>query len=408
MPVVVLIGMLDAQGLEYAWLRDRLRSLGAEVVLVDTGVLDVPGVPPDIPRDEVLRAAGVEPESVHDRAAALAAMARGAAAVAGRLLREGRLHGILAIGGNGNSAISTAAMRALPLGVPKLLVSSVATGAPVPEADLTIMYSVVDIAGLNRISSRVLANAADAIAGMAAGHAAGRPVPGGGGPTVGTTLAGVTAEGVHAARELLSILGYEVLVFRATGAGGRSFESMATGGQLTAALDATLLDLSTELLGGAPGRHDGGPARLEGAVRGGVPQVVSLGGLDMARFGAAVPERLDGRRVHVRDPSVTLVRTTRGESAELGRRVAGRLRDAAAPTALYLPLRGLSSLSAPGGPFHDPSADAALFDAVRDGLTGSHVEIHEMDTDVNDPVFGRAMADHLHTMLTGFPVSAAS
>jgi uncharacterized protein (UPF0261 family) len=128
----------------------------------------------------------------------------------------------------------------------------------------------------------------------------------------------------------------------------------------------------------------------------------------MARFGGTVPEHLDGRRVHVRNPSVTMVRTTRGESAELGRRVAARLRDAAAPTALYLPLRGLSSLSAPGGPFHDPSADAALFDAVRDGLTGSHVEIHAMDTDVNDPVFGRAMADHLHTMLTGFALRAAA
>jgi uncharacterized protein (UPF0261 family) len=180
---------------------------------------------------------------------------------------------------------------------------------------------------------------------------------------------------------------------------------VATGGPLTAALDVTLLDLPSELLGGRPRP---GPARLEGAARAGVPQVVSLGGLDMARFGGTVPERLDGRRAHVHGRAVTLVRTTPAESAELGLQVAARLRDAAAPTALYVPLRGLSSLSVPGGPFYDPAADDALFDALRDGLSGSQVEIRTMDAGINDPAFGRAMADHLHATLTGFPVRAAA
>jgi uncharacterized protein (UPF0261 family) len=343
-------------------------------------------------------------------------LGRGAAATAGRLFRAGRLHGVLAIGGGGNATVAAEAMRALPVGVPKLMISSMASGDVSPYiggADLTLMYSVVDIAGINRISSRVLANAADAIAGMAAGYAAGRPPATADGPLVGATLAGVTGPGVSAARELLSILGYEVLVFRATGAGGRPYEEMAAGGLLTAALDATLLELSTDLLAGPAGTSAKGapaavPRRLEAAVRGCVPQVVSPGGLDMARFRGIAPDHLAGRRVHTRHPSVTLVRTTAAESAELGRRVAAALRDAAAPTAVHLPLRGLSTLGAPGGPFHDPAADAALFGALRDGLSGSHVEIHEMDTDLNDPAFGRAMADHLHTLLTGFPVRAAA
>ncbi|XVQ12142.1 Tm-1-like ATP-binding domain-containing protein [Spirillospora sp. CA-255316] len=438
MPVVVLIGMLDVQGLEYAWIRDRLKSLGAEVVLVDTGLLDEPGVVPDVPREEVVRAGGPAPHGPGPdgpgRDAALAAMARGAAATAERLFRAGRLHGVLAIGGGGNATVAAAAMRALPVGVPKLMISSMASGDVSPYiggADLTLMYSVVDIAGINRISSRVLANAADAIAGMAAGYAAGRPPATADGPLVGATLAGVTGPGVSAARELLSILGYEVLVFRATGAGGRPYETMAAGGLLTAALDATLLELSTDLLAGeaggsatqsaaaaagsaepAAGSAGSAPGtavrRLEAAVRGCVPQVVSPGGLDMARFRGITPDHLAGRLVHTRHPSVTLVRTTPAESAELGRRIAAALRDAAAPTAVHLPLRGLSTLGAPGGPFHDPVADAALFGALRDGLSGSHVEIHEMDTDFNDPAYGRAMADHLHTLLTGFPVRAAA
>nr|BFE33360.1 Tm-1-like ATP-binding domain-containing protein [Actinomadura rugatobispora] len=409
--------MLDVQGLEYAWLRDRLGSLGAEVVLVDTGVLDEPGVVPDVPREDVLQAGGTDPATLSATAAdlpggpgrdtALASMARGAAATAGELFRAGRLHGVLAIGGGGNATVAAEAMRALPVGVPKLMISSMASGDVSPYiggADLTLMYSVVDIAGLNRISSRVLANAADAIAGMAAGYAAGRPPATADGPLVGATLAGVTGPGVSAARELLGILGYEVLVFRATGAGGRPYEAMAAGGLLTAALDATLVELSTGLLAGtAPEAR-----RLEAAVRHGVPQVVSPGGLDMARFRGIPPDHLAGRRVHTRHPSVTLVRTTPAESAELGRRVAAALRDATAPTAVHLPLRGLSTLGAPGGPFHDPAADAALFGALRDGLSGSRVEIHEMDTDLNDPAFGRAMADHLHTLLTGFPVRAAA
>ncbi|WP_285694564.1 Tm-1-like ATP-binding domain-containing protein [Actinomadura sp. NBRC 104412] len=385
MPVVVLIGMLDVQGLEYAWLRDRLVSLGTEVVLVDTGILDVPRVPPDIPREEVAGAFGAPLARGTGRDAAIGAMAGGAAEVASRLLRSGRLDGVLAVGGHGNSAIATAAMRALPDGVPKLFVHD--PGDAPPDATGLVLMDGMD----------PFPTAAAAMARMVTGH----PAEGGDGPIIGVTAADVTSEGAQASRELLGILGYEVLLFQGA---GRAYEALTAGGMLTAALDATPADLAAELLAGDPY-----PGRLAGAVRGGVPQVVSLGGLDLARFGGAVPARLDGRRLRVHSPRpATLVRTTPAEAAELGRRVAARLRDAVAPTAVYVPLRGLSSLSAPGGPFHDPAADTALFDAVRDGLSGTRVEIHELDTGINDPVFGRAMADHLHATLSGFPVRAAS
>ncbi|MFI0447696.1 Tm-1-like ATP-binding domain-containing protein [Actinomadura sp. 6N118] len=411
MPFVVLIGTLDTKGLEYEWLRERLNGLGMEVVLVDTGVLDPPWVQPDVSRDEVARAAGTSLAALRaqgDRGVAVTAMARGAAAVVARLHREGRVHGVLSVGGSGNSAISTNAMRALPVGVPKLMVSSMTSGdvsTYIGGTDLTMMYSVVDIAGINRISVRVLANAADAIAGMATGFAAGTPAPPGGRAVIGATMAGVTTPGVNAARELLSVLGYEVLVFHTTGPGGRSLEAMTAGGMLTAVLDPTLLELSNALVGGV---GVAGPDRLETAGRLGIPQVVSLGALDMVKFGPEVPERFRHRHVHAHNPSVTLIRTNADECAELGRTVAAKLRPAVGPTALFIPLRGLSTLGSPGGPYHDPALDAVLFDAVRDGLAGSPVEIVEMDTDINDPAFGRAMADHLHLMLTPAMRAAAS
>lgn len=377
-------------------------------MLVDTGILACPPMTPDVAREDVARAAGVDLawlRSQGDRGVAVAAMARGAAEIVGRLHREGGLHGILSVGGSGNSVISTTAMRALPVGVPKLMVSSMASGDVSPYiggTDLTMMYSVVDIAGMNRISIRVLANAADAIAGMAAGYAAGTLLPADR-PLIGATMAGVTTPGVDAARQLLDVLGYEVLVFHTTGSGGRSVEAMAASGLLSGILDPTLLELSNELVGGV---GTAGPDRLETAGRLGLPQVVSLGALDMAKFGPEVPYRLRHRHVHVHNPSVTVVRTNAGECAELGRRVAAKLRKATGPTALYIPLRGLSTLGAPGGPYHDPSLDAVLFNSVRNGLAGSAVEIVEMDTHFNDPVFGRAMADHLHTLLV--PARAAS
>ncbi|WP_455359104.1 Tm-1-like ATP-binding domain-containing protein [Streptomyces sp. SYSU K21746] len=410
MAIVALVGTLDTKGVEYGWLRERLLSAGVEVVVVDAGVIGEPRIPADIPRAEVARAAGADLTRLRadgDRGAAVTVMARGAAETVLRLHAEHRLHGVLAIGGSGGTSIATRAMRALPLGVPKLMVSSMAAGdvsAYVGSADITLMYSVVDIAGINSVSAPVLANAADAIAGMAKGFAAAsralRPadLAAGGRPLVAASMAGVTTPGVDAARERLTELGYEVLVFHASGAGGRTLESLAGQGLFAGVLDLTLCELADELVGGI---LSAGPDRLGAAGRRGVPQVVSLGALDMVKFGPpdTLPERFRDRDVRVHNPSITVIRTTAEECAELGRGIAAKLREATGPTAVHVPLRGLSTLGAPGGPYHDPVPDHALFTALREGLRGSAADVVDFDTHLNDPAFGRAAAERLHRMI---------
>ncbi|MEV7829810.1 Tm-1-like ATP-binding domain-containing protein [Streptomyces subrutilus] len=420
---VVLVGTLDTKGEEYGWLRERLLRAGVEVLTVDTGIMGDPHVPADVPRDAVARAAGTELSALRaaaDRGAAVTAMARGAEATLLRLHSEGRLHGVLAIGGSGGTSIATRAMRALPLGVPKLMVSSMASGDVaryVGSSDITMMYSVVDIAGINAVSAPVLANAVEAVAGMARAFALAAPDrrrPGrvradrlgaGTRPMIAASTAGVTTAGVDAARERLTELGYEVLVFHSSGAGGRTLESLAGQGTFAGVLDLTLSEIADDLCGGI---LTAGPDRLSAAGRAGVPQVVSLGALDMVKFGPpqTLPERARYRRVRAHNPSITVIRTTEAECAELGRRVAAKLRAATGPTAVCVPLRGLSTLGAPGGPYHDPRADRALFTALRDGLRGSAARLYDYDTHINDPAFGRAAADRLHAMIGALSAAA--
>ncbi|MDP9867626.1 MULTISPECIES: Tm-1-like ATP-binding domain-containing protein [Streptosporangium] len=401
MPTICLVGTLDTKGQEYAWLRERLRGLGCEVVLVDAGVGRAQ-VTADIGNDRVARAAGAEAGALRaagDRGAAVAAMGEGAAAILAELYGEGRLDGVLAVGGSGGSSIAARAVRDLPIGLPKVIVSTMASGDVAPYVgakDVTLMYSVVDIAGVNRLSRRVLGNAAAAVAGMASAE-----VPAGGDdrPLVAASMFGVTTPAVDAARERLEELGYEVLVFHATGSGGRALEGLAASGLLAGVLDLTTTELADDLVGGV---LSAGPERLTAAGAAGVPQVVAPGALDMVNFGPrdTVPERFEGRTLYVHNPTVTLMRTTAEEMGELGRRVAGKLRGATGPVTLFLPRGGVSALDAPGGAFHDPKADEACFEALTDGLRGTAVETEELDLHVNDPGFGRAAADRLHQMIT--------
>jgi uncharacterized protein (UPF0261 family) len=397
MPTVVLVGTLDTKGNELAYLRDRVREHGVDVLLVDAGVFE-PQVEADITHDEVARAAGEdvsELASRGDRGAAVTAMALGAVEVARRLQADGRLDAIAGVGGSGNSAIATAAMRALPVGVPKLMVSTLASGDTRPyvgAVDVTMTYSVVDISGVNSISARILANAAGAIAGMA--KATVPPVAEK--PLVAATMFGVTTPCVTRARERLEELGYEVLVFHATGTGGQSMEALARGGYLAGVLDVTTTELADDLVGGV---LSAGPDRLEAAGAAGIPQVVSLGALDMVNFGPrdTVPQRFADRNLYVHNPTVTLMRTTPDECAELGRRIGRKLSAANGPTALFVPLRGVSAIDVEGQPFYDPAADAALLAGLRETLDG--VETRELDTDVNDPAFAVAAADRLHELI---------
>lgn len=399
MATVVLAGTLDTKGREYAYVRDRLRDDGVDVLLIDTGVLDEPLVAPDIAREAVAEAAGVdlaELVQAGDRGRAIEAMSDGLRAIVRRLSEEGQIDAILGLGGSGGSSLIAAAMRGLPVGVPKLLVSTVASGDTRPyvdTSDLMMIPSVVDISGINRISERILTNAAAAAAAMAKASATFQPATTAR-PMVGATMFGVTTPCVTAARQRLEELGYEVLVFHATGAGGRSMERLIRDGFITAALDITTTELADELVGGV---LSAGPDRLEAAGEMGIPQVVSLGALDMVNFGPidTVPTHFAGRSLYRHNPNVTLMRTTAEECAALGSIVARKLNAAKGPVILFIPLRGVSAIAREGEAFHDAAADAALIGALREQLD-PRIEVREVDTDINDPALARAMADALH------------
>jgi uncharacterized protein (UPF0261 family) len=396
-PTVALLGTLDTKGDEYAFLRALLDRHGVETILVDTGILGEPRVDPDVTREEVARAAGADVKALADagdRGAAVETMGRGAAEIVAQLFADARLDGVLALGGSGGTALATEAMRTLPVGIPKLMVSTMASGDTRPyvgATDVTMTYSVVDIAGINAVSSRILANAAAAMAGMVTAE---QPPVEGGKPLVGATMFGVTTPCVTAARERLEELGYEVLVFHATGTGGQSMEALMRSGFITASLDVTTTELADDLVGGV---LSAGPDRLDAAGELGIPQVVSLGALDMVNFGPleTVPIEFRDRLLYKHNPTVTLMRTTPEESAELGRRIGRKLSAATGQVTLFIPLRGVSLIDVEGEVFHDPEADRALFDTLRETLDPA-VDVRELDTDVNDPAFARAMAETLH------------
>lgn len=405
MAVVALIGTLDTKGAECAWLAEQLDKYGVQALFVDVGSFSASPLA-NVSSDDVIAAADSDAVALRerrDRGEMMQVMSVGAARIVRDLAVSGRIHGLLALGGSGGSSVAAAAMQALPVGFPKLLVSTMASGDVKPyvgEVDATLMYSVVDVAGINSVSSQVFANAAAAIAGMAQAYedrlAA---VPAGHKPVVAVTMFGVTTPAADEARDTLTDLGYEVLVFHATGAGGRAMEKLAESGLLAGVCDLTTTELADDLVGGV---LSAGPRRLEMAGRVGLPQAVSLGALDMVNFGPAdtVPPEFAGRNLFVHNPTVTLMRTTPEEMAELGRRIATKLAAATGPTELFIPLRGVSAIDVEGAPFRDAEADAALFAELRAGLVGSGVVVHELDQAINDPGFGAAMARALHASIT--------
>lgn len=405
MAVVALIGTLDTKGAEYAWLAEQLDKHGVQALFVDVGSFSASPLA-NISSDDVIAAADSDAAALRerrDRGEMMQVMSVGAARIVRDLAVSGRIHGLLALGGSGGSSVAAAAMQALPVGFPKLLVSTMASGDVKPyvgEVDATLMYSVVDVAGINSVSSQVFANAVAAIAGMARAYedrlAA---APAEHKPVVAVTMFGVTTPAADEARDTLTDLGYEVLVFHATGAGGRAMEKLAESGLLAGVCDLTTTELADDLVGGV---LSAGPRRLEMAGWVGLPQAVSLGALDMVNFGPAdtVPPEFAGRNLFVHNPTVTLMRTTPEEMAELGRRIAAKLAAATGPTELFIPLRGVSAIDVEGAPFRDAEADAALFAELRAGLVGSGVVVHKLDQAINDPGFGAAMARALHASIT--------
>ncbi|MFB5762089.1 Tm-1-like ATP-binding domain-containing protein [Paenibacillus medicaginis] len=399
-PVVVLLGTLDTKGVEYGYVRDRLQEQGVDTILIDAGVIGEPQITPDITREEVAQAAGADVKILAasgDRGNAVITMACGASLITKRLYEKGQLDGILGLGGSGGSALVTQAMRDLPIGIPKLMLSTMASGDTRPyvgAVDITMMHSVVDIAGINQLSAPILANAANAVAGMVKS-----PVPQSTSKKklIGATMFGVTTPAVNVARERLEELGYEVIVFHATGTGGQSMESLIRDGFITASLDITTTELADELVGGV---LSAGPHRLEAAGNLGIPQVVSLGAIDMVNFGPvdSVPPQFKDRLLYKHNATITLMRTTAEECAELGRTIARKLNAAKGPVSLFIPLKGVSMMATEGQLFHDGKADQALISALREHVDTNVVEIREIETDINDPLFARTMAERLHEL----------
>jgi uncharacterized protein (UPF0261 family) len=397
---VLLIGTLDTKGREYQYIRDLIRARGLETFVLDAGVLGEPTFAPDSPAARTAEAGGeslADLRQKRDRGHALEVMGKGARALALQLLAEGKFDGVIAMGGSGGTSISSTAMKGLPVGMPKLIVSTMASGNVAPYVDvkdITMMHSVVDVSGLNRLSRRIFANAAGAIAGMVEQEMPKVEDK----PLIGATMFGVTTPCLDRVRARMDAAGYEVLVFHAVGSGGRSFEALIAGGYFAGVADVTTTEWCDELVGGV---LSAGPERLDAAGRAGIPQIVSLGALDMVNFGPrdTLPAKFENRNIYVHNPEVTLVRTTPEESAKLGEIIAKKLNKTTGPTTLFVPLKGVSAIDVEGMPFYDPAADAALFGAIRANLDRSKVELVELDLAINDPAFADAMADRLLKML---------
>jgi uncharacterized protein (UPF0261 family) len=397
---VLLIGTLDTKGREYAYVRDLIRARGLETYVLDAGVLGEPVFTPDGPAERTAVAGGSTLAALRekrDRGHAIEIMGLGARALAVELAAAGKIDGVITMGGSGGTSIGSTAMQGLPVGLPKLIVSTMASGEVGPYVgvkDITMMYSVVDVSGLNRLSRRIFANAAGAIAGMVEQTMPKVDEK----PLIGATMFGVTTPCLDRVRARMEADGYEMLVFHAVGSGGRSFEALISDGVFDGVVDATTTEWCDELVGGV---LSAGPERLDAASRAGIPQIVSLGALDMVNFGPreTLPEKFEKRNIYVHNPQVTLIRTSPEECAKLGRIIAEKLNKTTGPTALFVPLKGVSAIDVEGMPFYDPAADAALFGAIREHLDRSKVELVEMDLAINDPAFADAMVDRLQAML---------
>jgi uncharacterized protein (UPF0261 family) len=401
---VVLAGALDTKGADFAFVKELIEEAGLATLVVDFGVMGEPAFAPDVTRQEVCTAGGgdlAHLASGGHKDAAMATMARGLAAVVSGLHREGRLDGIIGMGGSGGTSLATAAMRELPVGVPKVMVSTVGGGdvsAYAGTKDITFMPSVVDVAGINRISRDIYANAAGAIAGMVGTRARAAAAPAGGErPLLTASMFGNTTTAVEHARGILEAAGYEVLVFHATGSGGRTMEGLISDGYIAGSLDVTTTELADTVCGGV---FDAGPERCLAASRAGIPVVVVPGCVDMANFGGpeTVPAHYRDRLLYEWNPDVTLLRTNIEENRRIGEMIAAAVNAATAAVAVVVPLGGVSMLDSDGERFWDPAADRACFDAIRDNLREG-IPYLEDERNINDPAFSGRVANLLLEML---------
>lgn len=397
---VVVVGSLDTKGQEFAFVKALILAQGLKTLVVDFGVQGAPAFEPEVGRAEVAAAGGGDLAylaSGQHKDEAMRVMAAGLAQVVRRLYDEGRLDGILGMGGSGGTSIATTAMRTLPVGVPKVMVSTVGGGdvsAYTGAKDVVFIPSIVDVAGINSISRAIYTNAAGAIAGMVKME---KPEAGEEKPLITASMFGNTTKAVDHARGILEAQGYEVLVFHATGTGGKTMESLIADGYIAASLDITTTELADQVCGGV---FSAGPERCMAASRAGIPAVLVPGCVDMANFWGidTVPEKFRGRNLYEWNPNVTLLRTNVEENTRMGELLAAAANASSAPVAVLVPMRGVSMLDSPGGQFWDPEADQACFQAIKKNLKPG-IPFLELDHNINDPEFSGKVAETLLTML---------
>lgn len=390
MPTIALLGTLDTKGEEHAFLAESIHSYGNETLLIDVGTGSPPSIQPDVSREEVAASAQLDLTPLiqrQDRGECVVAMSKAAPLLVKELVKERKIDGIISLGGGGGTAIATAAMRDLPIGFPKVMVSTLAAGNTTQylgTKEIVMIPSIADIAGLNRLSRLIFRRAAGAISGMVESKVKETNFSEGTSkPLIIASMFGNTTACITEARQVLEQAGYEVLVFAATGTGGRAMETLIESGMVDGVLDVTTTELADELVGGV---LSAGPERMNAAAKAGIPAVIAPGCLDMVNFGerSSVPAKYSDRKFYIHNEQVTLMRTTPEECTELGKILAEKANKYSGSVKILIPKRAISVISAEGQPFADQKADNALFSAIRKNST---VDIEEFDEEINSPVF---------------------
>lgn len=393
---IALIGTFDSKGEEFLFVKELIESLGFHTFTIHSGVFE-PQFQPNVSNAEVVAAVGENIEKLveeRDRAHAREVLAKGMEIILPRLYEDGKFDGVLSLGGTGGTSIATSGMRAVPIGVPKVMVSTVASGNTQPyvgTSDVIMVPSIVDVAGLNVISTKVFTQAVFAICGMLQFE---RKLEMHHKPLIAATMFGLTTPCINRAKKYLEERGYEVLIFHATGIGGKTMEHLIENRFFEGVLDITTTEWADELVGGVLAA---GPHRLEAAAKQQIPQVVSVGAMDMVNFGPSetVPKEFAARKFYRHNPTVTLMRTTIEENKKIGAKIAEKLNQTSGYTSLMLPLKGFSGLDAAGQAFYGPEEDKALMDTLKSELDKNKVEIIEKDIHINDEEFAVAAAEKL-------------
>lgn len=392
MKTVVIIGTFDTKAKEFSYVKDEIERLGFNTLMIHTGVYDSL-ISVDITNQQVLDEVDVDITELirkSDRAYATDMLAKGMQSLLLKLFEAQKFDGVISLGGSSGTAIATAGMKELPIGIPKVMVSTMTSGdisQYVGTSDIFMMPSIVDIAGLNKISKQIFMNAINALGGMLSDYELDFNEDK---PLIAASMFGVTTPVVTQATEILEQHGYEVVIFHATGTGGKAMEDLIRSGYFEGVLDLTTTEWADQLCGGV---LSAGESRLDAAIENNIPQVVSLGALDMVNFGPkeTVPEQYKNRLLYQHNPSVTLMRTTVEENIKIGHKIAEKLNKADTNTALVIPVKGISAIDKDGEIFYDEKATQALINTIKENLN-SNITIHELDYHINDKTFSNEVS----------------